>query len=70
MMLGHIELCEAVIVTADKRTLQAPLYRVDGGVWRRVSNGHPPSRIIKTEPMSEWRQAEFMGQARKMARVG
>lgn len=69
-MRGDIELREAVIVTADGWALQAPLYRVDGGAWRRVSNGHPPSRIIKTEPMSEWRQAEFMGQARKMARVG
>lgn len=68
-MRGHIELCESIIVTADGWTLQAPLYRVDGGAWRRVSNGHPPSRIVKMEMMTERRYEKFVWQARRMASV-
>ena len=66
-MRGDVELFESIIKTADGWTVQAPLYRVDGGPYRRIANGVCPSRIIKVEPMDEWRQSVFMAKARAMA---
>lgn len=69
---GDVVFYEAVVQRSwsDGGTLQAPLFRVDGGPLRRAVNGEAEMGIIKSiEPMQEERQAMMMPLVRELLGV-
>lgn len=69
---GDVVFYEAVVQRSwsDGGTLQAPLFRVDGGPLRRAVNGEAEMGIIKSiEPMREERQAMVMPLVRELLGV-
>ncbi len=69
---GDIAFYEAVVQRSwsDGGTLQAPLFRVDGGPLRRAVNGEVEMGIIKSiEPMIEERSAMLMPPVRELLGV-
>lgn len=69
-MVGEVELFEAVVERPGTfpGVCHAPLFRVDRGPLRKVTNGAVEyGTVIRLEPMSEWRQAQIMPDARKVA---
>ncbi len=71
-MSGDVVFYEAVVQRSwsDGGTLQAPLFRIDGGPLRRAVNGEAEMGIIKSiEPMREERQAMLMPLVRELLGV-
>jgi hypothetical protein len=71
-MSGDVVFYEAVVQRSwiDGGTLQAPLFRIDGGPLRRAVNGEIEMGIIKSiEPMREERQTMLMPLVRQLIGV-
>lgn len=68
-MVGDIELFEAIVMDGKfPGAVHAPLFRVDRGPLRNVCGGHVEyGTVLSLVPMSEWRQAQIMPDARKAA---